>query len=665
MGHRPPDLRDGTLQDIQHVCSSMEQLFLSYRTGEMPYMYIANLLELLFQSARTRICVLRKPTQGHDNVFSLEELDKLVVFATFRKQEIYHVFLEQLASRLHKYGEEFLERECERLEHGKGCFYICLARVYPEDQQVVIGRYRSKEAYHRLTTLLRLLTEESKTWGMDMPAALYTCFSRAPDKRNSICKLSPPQKESTSELPDSQLLDALSSRNELNEALLKPINRWIDYVYEQNHGIPLVRVALPGQPKEDMGFSNLFFFMRINDANDGQDYQNDSFKVKLVCPSQQRRQLSRFYHKHREQACYWHENGECKISGMGKCLVADYWAGLPASVTDDNLLDEHYAPLWEQLTVASNSDYSKSEMAFRSSSIVFDRRQQRVLDCGGKGVVSGLTERDRVSACITFRMVTPANQNDISAEDKVPQIMYVPIYAGAAPFVLAATVVNAQSPEPLSSTLSEWRRAYRFAGMVFQFMASRLKETARKAYLNTATNLVQGLYEAYRSSIEKLPYCDLEAETRFLEHANMELDDLSKIYPYHKIVLAKSTHDVIKREGRGVFETPEGIVLQTSLELNPYWRSFSDRPFFSAEHVARKFSSGIARSVAFSEKERREWQAFFFWHREKFKVSPFSKNGWREYAARKGWKSNLDVGSSPSGEAWETDEKNNVVPFKK
>ncbi|QTR49621.1 hypothetical protein [Candidatus Thiothrix anitrata] len=664
MNYRPPDLRDGTLQDIVHICSSMEQLLLSYKTGEMPYIYIANLLELLFQSARTRICVLRKPTLGHGNVFSLEEVDKLVVFATFRKQEVYRAFLEQLVSRLHKYGGEFLERECERLDHKNGCFYICLARVYPEEQKVVIGRYRSKEAYHRLTTLLRLLTEGSKTWGLDMPAELYACFNSDPDKR--ICKLSPSQKLGAPELQNSLQADVMSSRNESNEALLKPIKRWIEYVYEQNHGIPLVQVALPGQPSTDTGFSNLFFFMRINDAKDKQDHTDAGFKVKLVCPPQQRRQLSHFYHKYRGQTCNWHESGECKIGGMGQCLFTDYWAGLSESVTDDHLLDKHYAPLWDQLTVASNSDYSKSEVAFRSSSIVFDRRQQQLLEEGGKGVVSGTTKRDRISACITFRMVaSPDTQHDTHQEDNIPQIMYVPIYAGAAPFVLAATVVNAQLPESLNSTLSEWRRAYRFAGMVFQFMASRLKESARKAYLNSATNMIQGVYEAYRSSIEKFPYCDIEAETQFLKQANAELDDLSKIYPYHKIVLAKSTENVIKRERRDIIETPEGIVLQISLELNPYWRSFSEKPFISTEHVARKFSSGIARSVASSEKERREWQAFFFWHREKFKVSPFSKNGWREYAAEKGWKSTLDSGETSTDIRCDVTVKDNVVPFKK
>lgn len=666
MGHRPPDLRDGTLQDIQHICSSMEQLFLSYRTGEVPYIYIANLLELLFQSARTRICVLRQPVLESDDAFSVEELDKLVVFATFRKQEIYRAFLEQLSSRLHKYGEEFLERECERPEDGNDYFYICLARVYPEDQVVVIGRYRSKEAYHRLTTLLRLLTEESKTWGLDIPAELYNCFSLVPDKQNSICKLSTPSKSNTAILPNEQDYSDQSSRNELNESLLEPIERWVDYIYQQNHGMPLARVALPGQPEQDTGFSNLFFFIRINDIKEGQDCPDDSFRVRLFCPPQQRRELSRFFHLHREQACYWlAEGGECKISGMGKCLFKEYWSGLPESVTDDARLEEHYAPLWEQLMEASNSDYSKSEMAFRSSSIVFDRRQQRTLEGGGKGVVSGATKRDRISACITFRMVAPADQSDTSADSKVPQIMYVPIYAGAAPFVLAATVVNAQLPEPLHSTLSEWRRSYRFADMVFQFMASRLKESARKAYLNSATNLVQAVYEAYRSTVEKPSCCDIEAEDRFLADANAGLDDLSKIYPYHKIVLAKATKSVIERQGREVFETPERIVLHISLEPNPYWRSFSDKPFFSAEHVSRKFCSGIARSVALSEKERREWQDFFSWHREKFKRSPFSKNGWREYAAKVGWTSNSDVGSTPSDEAGDPSEKNNVIRFKK
>lgn len=649
MVFRTVGLPVGTIHDIQHICSSMEQLFLSYKSGEVPYIYIANLLELLFQSARTRICVLRRPDSNgkYDNVYSIEELDKLVVFATFRKRETYRTFLEMLSRELHSDSEKFLEEECERLGCGTECFYICLARVYPEDNnKVVIGWRDSKEAYHRLTTLLCLLVEDANAWGIDIPTALYTCFDKVPDGQNSICKLSPSVAQ-LQDAPDATgfMGDNPSSHMAWNEKLLKPIEQWIEYVYEQNHDIPLLRVAQPGHPGKDMGFSNLFFFMRINDVRGKHDRADEHFKVKLVCPPQQRKEFSKFYHHHRGDQCQWHEGcGECRISGMEKCLLQPFWDKLPESVTDEETIATYYAPLWEQLTASSNANFSKSETAFRSSSIIFDRRRKQPLQSGGKGVVSGVTERDSISACITFRMMSPnsASQNMVAAEDRVPQLMYVPIYAGASPFLLAGTVVNAQLPEPHNRSLSEWRRAYHFAGMIFQSMASRLKESARKAYLNKATDLIQGFYEAYRSKVEDPPYCDIGAEELFLEYGNKALDDLSKIYPYHKIILAKATKDVIKRKGRDVFVTPEGIALQVSLERNPYWRSFSERPFISVEHAARKFSSGIARSVAFSEKEKREWQAFFFWHYKVYKVPPYSKKGWREYASRIGWDGEME-----------------------
>lgn len=662
------NLHDGTLQDIQHICSSMEQLLLSYRFGEVPYIYIANFLELLFQSARTRICVLSKPTSNREysRLFSIEELDQLVVFATFRKPKVYRAFLEQLSSQLYRCKADFWEDECEHLETRDKHFYICLARVYPESNEVIIGRHRSKEPYRRLATLLHLLTEESKTWGLDIPAALCNCFDNIPNQQK-ICKLCSENDFPSDQEKASAVIEGNpQSRVELNEKLLKPIEQCIEYIYEHNHGIPLLRVAQPNQPDTDMGYSNLFFFIRINDLPETEGHADDKFRVKLVSPPQQRMELSRFYHNQRQ--CQWHDkNGDCKISGMKECLFQTYWSQLPETVTDDDTLFKHYAPLWEQLTATSSSHFSKSETAFRSSSIVFDRRQKYVLENGGQGVVSGITERDSVGACITFRMMslTSSNQSGIDAEDRIPQIMYVPIYAGTAPFVLAATVVNAQLPHPFNKTLSDWRRAYRFAGMVFQFMSSRLKESARKAYLDTASNMIQGFYEAYRSSIENPEYCNPNAQEEFLRHANKELDDLSKIYPYHKIILANATHNVIKREGREIFETPEGITLQVALERNPYWRSFSDRAFFSTELVARKFYSGIARSVAFSEKEKREWQAFFFWHLDQFKVSPFSQNNWREYAAKKGWRSRQDDSDPPTGGGAIPDAKNNVVPFKK
>ena len=189
MGHRSVDLRDGTLQDIMHICSSMEQLLLSYKAGEVPYIYIANFLEILFQSARTRICVLREPPLYDQDFCSPENLEKFIVFSTFRKCDIYQVFLKQLSLRLRRHKQRFLEQECERLDGFDGHLYICLARVYPENHGVVIERSHSKEAYHRLGTLLRLLVDESKSWGIDMQGELYRCFNNIPVTLNATCKL--------------------------------------------------------------------------------------------------------------------------------------------------------------------------------------------------------------------------------------------------------------------------------------------------------------------------------------------------------------------------------------------------------------------------------------------------------------------------------------------
>lgn len=656
MGHRSVDLRDGTLQDIMHICSSMEQLLLSYRPGEIPYIYVANFLELLFQSARTRICVLREPVFYDKDACAIGEVDKLVVFSTFRKCEIYRIFLKQLSSRLLRHKERFLEQDCERLEGKDGHFYICLARVYPENQGVIIDRSRSKEAYHRLATLLRLLVEESKSWGMDIQAELYRCFSHIPDARNATCKLpcdvNLPAAESAN-YPLVLSAPAASQGNDFpHEDFLRPIYEWVDYIYSQSSGTPLVQVAQPGNPQAVMDYSNLFFFVKVNTTPEpGQCRRNcDSFEIRLVCPPQQQQELSRFYHHHRENQCQWHVvGGHCKVSGMGKCLFTDIWTNFPEQDADDEVLLKQYAPVWEKLSVVSRSDYSKSEMAFRSSSILFDRRKKRPLDNGFEGRVNGANERDRVAACVTYRMMMPVQEGE-NCEDQVPQIMFVPIYAGAAPFVLAATVVNAQLPEPLHSSLSEWRRSYLFAGMAFQFMASRLKETARKAYLNKATDMVQDLYESCQTHIENHRDRYPTAEECLLDHVNNELDTLAKAYPYHKIILAKSAKDVINKEGRDVFETPGRIMLQVSLEPNPYWCQFSDKCFFTAADVARKFRSGMARNTAFAEWEMADWHTFYIWHIRTFKFPPQSKDGWQKLAKEKDWDGSSGDGGNSEGE---------------
>lgn len=432
MGHRSEDLRDGTLHDITHICTTMEQLLLSYKQGETPYIYITNLLELLFQSARTRICILREAPSYDKKTCATDVVGKLVVFTTFRKHETYNSFLKQLSSRLLKHKKRFLENECEHLNSEDSNLYICLARIPPGNKGVVIDRSHSKEAYHRLSTLLRLLAEDTQNWGLDMHAELHRCFSNIPNTPSFVCKQSC-HTHTTSTTP----LNLAAQPPDLgksfpHEDYLKPIYDWVSYIYTQHTGTPLVQVAHPDSQQEAMGFSNLFFFVKVNNQPESSngDHHCDSFAIRLVCPPQQQTELSRYYHKHRGGCCQWYKtNGLCKIHGMGNCLFQQYWDTLPEQddVNDDTLI-EHYAPIWEKLSAVTRSDYSKSEAAFRSSSILFDRRQRKTLNSGDKARVDGASERDRVAACITYRMMTPITEGG-NCEDQVPQIMFVPLYA--------------------------------------------------------------------------------------------------------------------------------------------------------------------------------------------------------------------------------------------
>ncbi|MFZ1342886.1 hypothetical protein [Thiothrix eikelboomii] len=657
MGHRTVNPRDGTLQDVVHICSSIEQLLLSYHTGKTPYVYIVNFLELLFQSARTRICVLRAPAFFDASSCSVEALDRLVVFSTFRKCSIYQKFLSQLSDRLSRHKRRFLEQECEKLQGENERLYICLARVHPENQGVVIDRSSSKEAYHRLSTFLRTLIEEPSRWGMDITSELVRCFLNVPASRNASCKL-PCSISERAELRSIELFIQKQKDSETLNAtsheFLEPIIEWVAFIYSQISGTPLVQIAQPTANETVIGFSNIFFFVKINDVPDPGDCTRncDSFGVRLVCPPEQRRELSLFYHKQRKHRCQWYQDkGVCRVPGMGECHMLTYWDNIHAEEEDENLIDKHFAPAWEQMTRMQHSDVQKSEAAFRSSSILFDRRQ-RAYDRDRKGQRYVVSQADKLMACVTYRMMAAPN-GEGNSEDHDPQLMYVPIYAGTAPFLLAATVVNAASPQSQGLSLGEWRRSYLFAGMVYQLMSSRLKETARKAYLNKATDLVQELYNVRHSQLKSPKSQWTHSDTRPLAHVNRELDNLAKAYPYQQIVLAKTQESVINREGLNTFETADREVIRVDLRENPYWCLLSHKPLFSEADVARKFSSAMARTTAFVEWNMADWYAYYTWHLHLFGFPPNKKMDWKTEAKSKGWNGSLGEVSALSADSAE------------
>ena len=83
MGVRSTDRQDGNSQDIAEVMTELRRLFLSYRDGDVLYIYLLNVFELLLQSARTRICLLRQP-DVMIKYYTAELIQEMLVINTFR-----------------------------------------------------------------------------------------------------------------------------------------------------------------------------------------------------------------------------------------------------------------------------------------------------------------------------------------------------------------------------------------------------------------------------------------------------------------------------------------------------------------------------------------------------------------------------------------------------
>jgi adenine-specific DNA methylase len=181
--------------------------------------------------------------------------------------------------------------------------------------------------------------------------------------------------------------------------------------------------------------------------------------------------------------------------------------------------------------------------------------------------------------------------------------MFVPIYTGASPFMLAATVINAKVPLPLRETMTEWRMSYRFSEMVLQFMSSRLKEAARKAYLNAAADILEDF--AYEEMQLQLDSTRSTAEhQKALQQTNFNLATLAVKYPYQQIELEFNDKLVNDSDRQSV--TVSRVAYKILMRDNPYWCHYSARNYFTLEVVARKFRSALARSVQRRDGEVRE-----------------------------------------------------------
>lgn len=602
------NLKDGSHQDILDICSAIEQVFLSFQKNEAPYIYIINLLELLLQSARTRVCILRFPKDDQRDHYTLDTLKKdTIIFANFRNRTLYERFCQSLLNELNNPRSasaiHFIKYELEKLPSEEEDIYFCLPRVILEKQQVELNHAYNKEAYFRLRQFLQTILVDQNNWGINLVDELYACFKHIPKDSNLNCA-------------DGCELPLIKKENIRQEAIdetfqkeaLEPIHEWASYVYDHVEQSPLVHVAHPEKSQtnteEQLDYSNLFFFLRVNRKTPPpQGTPNcENFDVHMLCPPKQIQQLSHYYHRRHTHDCQWYQDGGgCKIKGMPHCELDEKWNDLPEGHErwTKKEIEEHYSSLWQPLAQSTGDSIRSSEAVFRSHSIVFERYARQENPEFGYVRIDPASDRDRIMACIRYRML-PVTDHP-GGEDNVPQMMFVPIYAGGSPQMLAAMVVNANKPKTLQNTMSEWRLAYRFAGMVMQSLSSRYKEAARKAYLNAVADIMEDFTYCV---LDEWQGCEHKEYTALLDNANNALDDLSIIYPFPQMALAPETNLVNHSDGQ--FILINELRYRVSTKVNQHWCHYSDKTFFTNDHVVRKFESAIGRSFARHNIKNRE-----------------------------------------------------------
>lgn len=619
MGVRSTNKCDGSAQDIAEVVTELRRLFLSYRDGDVLYIYLLNVFELLLQSARTRICLLRKP-QKTVAKYTPAIIQEMLILDTFRNDECIKEFHHKLATQLETEGFNWLEKETLKLKISDNrFFYIHLVRSYPEHKDLRLDFQSNARAYQRLGRLLKSLQKNHAS----LLEKIYHCFDKITTNY-------------TKNIQTNNEIDINNvSAPHFNERLLKPIIDWVDDVYFEYRNIPLVQTQYHSTPI-NIDYSNLFFFIRINSEPlpaDNATHIPNKFAVKLVCPQTQRQELSRFFHTYREFGCQWFQQGEqCSIRGMGNCLFSEVWKDLSIHATDQTTLDQYYGEFWEEMSAPTScSERVLASAAFRSSSIVFERRVKQTLDDDDYP----MTRSEKLFTCVKCRLLPPATKDASNLEDQVPQMMFVPIYSAATPLMLVATVVNAHLPKALSDSLREWQRSFRFAEMVHRFIASRFKERARKAYLGLAADCIQQGYEnCKKHNAASATHC----AACFLEGVNRQLDILSKIYPYHRLSLQKTKNPVIKEERHDGIEVPGCGYFVVERVTNPYWRHYSNRDFFTNEDVVRKLRTAVKRVIATESEEQRKRVRFQMWFNARHGCFPPPvKDDWQEMAKEMGW----------------------------
>jgi len=616
--------------DITDTLNTLKRLFLTYHPERISHLYLINIIEILFQSSRTRICLFREPE--HSN--SVTTLKQQLMFTTFRNRDYEQKLCSLLAERLQEHGKKWLEQHTLTLTSPSGKYPLTffLVRLEPDHSQLLLEREYSHVCYAQLHALFEKLRHEEPY----VHERLHTCFNTIQPVARYHTTTIPATSDTTSPPKDTLWF------GHFQDYMLGHVFEWVAHIYAELQDVPLLQFE--NAPAADNHFNNLFFFMRMNagspsrspEAPQVDSDQHPSYFVRLLCPEQQRQELSRYFHFQRYHHCPWYAgHGQCKAHGIGLCQFESLWNTLDEQETDADRINAHYAPAWKALTKSSSGRQTLAGSAFRNCTMTFERKSTLV-GAGHQWSQNPDNRADKLFSCIKHRTLPPDFAQGTN-ESSRPKMIFIPLYGTPAPFVIVGMVMNAAIPDNLQQALNRWQRTYRFAEMVQRFIAGRFRERIRKAYLGLAADRVQQAFESCR---QQYAASLSNGAVYFLESVNHDLDMLAKIYPLARLYLQPKTNCVIKCERRDCFNAPDYGCYSVSSEPNPYWEHCIDRHFLDATEVSRKFHSAIARVLAKDEKEAIDWSRFQLWHKNRFDTLPPTKpigSNWRDMAKDLGW----------------------------
>ena len=581
-GARVADPRDCTDQDIALLIGEFRRLALTHRSGDLMVVSIINLLELLFQSARTRICIFKVNDRLYSKINRPHDLFSHISFHTFRQDRFFKKFCEYLIG-LEKPISIWLSSNAIMVDDSlkKPTIAIALARSIPPDKFVYDPHENEalKESYQRLARFLDQLA--AAPYLMEEFCSIL--------KKNKSKRIYGSIWNEKCTLPTN-----ISSTFWGKNHLVDPIYKCVNDIYQEFKDIPLLQVENKNKIANKticIDYKNLFFFVRLHASIDSsvdlQDTQ-DGFVVKLICADTQQKELSLFFHKQRYQKCPWYEhNGICHVRNIKHCLFHNKWEEISEQTHDKEVIYQHYYPIWKELGGVSGNKPKLAGAAFRSNTIVFERRAFWSNELDEKTVLTR-PSADRLLSCIKSRLIDPPlsyrkeNPNG-EDEDYVPQLMFVPIYHHETAIVSVATVINAKLFGAIKEQVSEWQQAFQFANYVYRSLAYRFKSKMQEVYLSLIEDTFKTELRQIRNNIT---INDLHSRrVFFLEEINKKFSALAEIYAYPKFSLLYVHESVINRDIH--FNTADELseYFFVSVEPSTYWELTPHKQWFPKSKI--------------------------------------------------------------------------------